>query len=118
MQIVTKDQFDELLNQLFSGDKEVVELLPEVGVNVIALSAAAAVNLSEETKDDEANAMYAWVAACCVDDEYNPVFTKEVVGKLPSATFRKLSDAVIRVNGLLSNTSVEEAEKNSEEAES
>ena len=118
MQIISKDQFGELLDSLFEHDKEVVELMPEVGVNVIALSAAAAVGLSEETKDDEGNAMYAWVAACCVDDEYNKVFTTEEVGKLPSAMFRKLSDAVIKVNGLLSNTSVEEAEKNSEEAES
>jgi hypothetical protein len=43
MQIISKDQFGELLDSLFEHDKEVVELMPEVGVNVIALSAAAAV---------------------------------------------------------------------------
>lgn len=118
MQIISKDQVGELLGELFKEKKEVVEVMPDVGVNVIELSATAAINLSEDTKDNPDVITRAWVAACCVDDEFNPIFTVEEAGKLPGTTLKKLFDAVVRVNSIMSTTSVEEAEKNSEEAES
>ena len=118
MQIVNKKILAQLKDVVLGTEKEVVELKNGYGVNVIQLSAMGAVTLSVLTQDSQDEAMYIWVAACCVDEDHNPVFTHEDVKKLPASMFSKLSEVVMRLNGLLNNETVESAEKNSEEVES
>lgn len=118
MQIITRDILDELREEIIGVEKEVVELKNGYGVNVVQLPVEGAIALSSLTQDDKEGAMFVWISACCVDDDLNPVFTKEDVKKLPTSLFNDLSEAVMRLNGLLNNDVVEDAEKNSEEVES
>ena len=118
MQIITRELLDEMREEIVGVEKEVVELKNGYGVNVVQLPVEGAIALSSMTQEDKDEAMFVWVAACCVDEDLNPVFTKDEVKKLPTTMFNTLSEAVMRLNGLLNNETVEEAEKNSEEAES
>ena len=118
MQIITRDILDELREEIIGVEKEVVELKNGYGVNVVQLPVEGAIALSSLSQDETENAMFVWISACCVDDDCNPVFTKDDVKKLPTTLFNTLSEAVMRLNGLLNTDVVEDAEKNSEEVES
>lgn len=118
MQIINREILDELREEIIGIEKEVVELKNGYGVNVVQLPVEGAIALSSLTQDNKDEAMFVWVSACCVDDEFTPVFTKDDVKKLPASMFGTLSEAVMRLNGLLNSETVEEAEKNFEEVES
>ena len=118
MQIITRDILEELREEIVGVEKKVVELKNGYGVNVVQLPVEGAIALSSLTQDDTEGAMFVWISACCVDNDLNPVFTKEDVKKLPTKIFNDLSEAVMQLNGLLNNDVVEDAEKNSEEVES
>ncbi len=118
MQIITRDILDEFREEIVGVEKKVVELKNGYGVNVVQLPVEGAIALSSLTQDDTEGAMFVWISACCVDNDLNPVFTKEDVKKLPTKIFNDLSEAVMQLNGLLNNDVVEDAEKNSEEVES
>ena len=118
MQIVSRSIIEEMRDEIIGVEKEVVELKNGYGVYVVQLPVEGAIALSQLTQDDKEDAMFVWVSACCVDEELNPVFTKEDVKKLPTTMFNTLSETVMRLNGLLNAAEVEIAEKNSDEAES
>lgn len=118
MAVITKDLFAQMKEELFGVESEYVELKNGYGVNVIQLTAEGAVALASSQNNDTQNAIFAWTAACCVDDDLNPIFTKEDVAKLPHDIAGKLTSAVARLNGLLNVETSGEAEKNLEEVES
>lgn len=118
MKVLTKNQFQKMKESLFKMDAEFVEVYEGFGVNVVQLSTEGALALSEVSEENVNDNIFAWVAACCVDDEANPVFTKDDIRKMPSKVSKPLIDATLRLNGLLSATALEDAEKNSEEAAS
>lgn len=118
MTIVNKDSLREMLELLDSSTSEEVEVVPGHAVKVVALTAEGAMEIIGLTDEDKDNAIYVWTSACCLDANMDRVWSVDEVKKLPNKVFAKLSEAVIRMNGLLSSDSVEEAEKNSEKAES
>lgn len=119
MTVLTKETFMAMKEEICGVDSEYVELKPGIGVNVVQMTAEGAVTLASMSKGaDSSSAIFDWVAACCVDNELNPVFTREDVMKMPNAIVQKLSTAIARLNGLISTEASEEAEKNSEVVES
>ena len=117
MTVLTKSMFEEMREELCGVESEFVELKNGIGVNVIQLTAEGAVAMSNAQSDGK-TALFDWVVACCVDDAFNPIFSKEDVMKMPHEMASKLTNAVVRVNGLLNTETSEEAEKNSEVADS
>ena len=114
--ILTKEIFQSLKSQLLPLQREYVELSDGYGVYVAELTGSAAIKIGS-TGDRVSPAD--WVAACCVDEEGNPVFEKEEVLQMPVAMFNALVEATLRLNGMAQGTeAVDTAEKNFEEAES
>lgn len=110
--IISKADFQRLKAHLLPLKKEAVQINDQYQVNVIELNAAAALQLGavEGGKTSPVD----WVAACCVDDNNEPVFTKDDVRQMPVALFNTLVEAVMRLNGLAQGEkAIEEAEKNS-----
>lgn len=112
MTTLTKDLFESMKEELCGIESTYVELKDGFGVNVIQLNTEGAIALANMSEADNANMMIKWVAACCVDDDMNPVFTVEDVLHLPQALSQKLISAVIDVNDLLQKNNTDEAEKN------
>lgn len=118
MTVVKKKAIQEMLDLIYSSTSEEVEVVPGYAVKVVALTAEGAMGVIGLTDEDKDNAIYVWTSFCCLDADRDRVWSVDEVKKLPNKVFAKLSEAVIRMNGLLSSESVEEAEKNSEKAES
>lgn len=114
--ILTKEVYQNVKDTILPLQRELVALSEGYEVYITELSAAAAIQVGASTdKSDPAD----WVAACCVDENGNTVFSKEDVLQMPIAVFNTLVEAALRLNGLThSEEVVEEAEKNFEEAAS
>ena len=118
MAILNKESFAALRDDIFAIQSEYVELKDGYGVYVVQLTTDGAISLASFNAQNPDYAMLNWAAACCVDENYEQVFSVDDLRRLPQALTHKLIDAVVRVNGLLNKTAVEDAEKNSEEAAS
>ena len=114
--ILTKEVFQDVKATILPLQRELIALSPDYEVYITELSAAAAIQIG--TSNGNSNPAD-WVAACCVDENGNTVFSKEDVLQMPVAVFNTLVEAALRLNGLThSEEVVEEAEKNFEEAAS
>jgi hypothetical protein len=98
--------------------------LPEFGVTVQAVGFKGVDRMqilgSQSKADgsvDTRGFMCAVLAATIVDDAGEPWLTPELAGELPDASFQALYFATAKLNGLL-GSSVEDAAKNSEAAQS
>lgn len=124
MAILNKAMLDELQNEILGQKVELVEVKPGLCVKVVQLSAEAGfglVNMAEKEKTPERRNFMGtlrWIAASCVDDEGNEVFTLDYLKKMPFEFVQKLAQAVNKVNGIASSVAIEEAEKNSGKASS
>ena len=118
MATLTKDIFQSMKEELFGVQCERIEIAEGYEVNVVQLTAEGALSLTEMSTGEVHRAMFAWAAACVVDDDWNPIFSVDDLGKLPQAVCSKLLEATARLNGLLRESVIEDAEKNSEEADS
>lgn len=118
MQIVSKELAMEILEVMNNENSEIVEVTPDYGFKVVALTAEGALEIITKTNEDSEAAMFVWVAASVVDENNSPMFSAEEVKKLPNKIFGELSRVTMKLNGLLVEDSVEDAEKNSEEVES
>lgn len=115
-QTLTRTMFEEMRETLFGIGSEYVEVAPGYGVNVIQLTVEGALALAEQIDNQSADKtksrMATYVAACCVDDEGNQVFTREDVLRLPESIGAKLFAATMRTNAVINPEVAEEAEKN------
>lgn len=118
MATITKDLFSQMREEICGVESTYVDLKNGYGVHVIQLNTEGALALSAMKVEDESLAILNWAAACCVDDDMNPVFTVEDLLHLPNELTMKLTKAVAEVNGFLSKEAVDDAEKNSEEVAS
>lgn len=116
MQTLTRSVFEQMREEIFGIGSEYVEVAPGYGVNVIQLTVEGALALAEQVDennpDKTKSRMVVYIAACCVDDEGNQVFTPDDVLRLPQPTGQKLMEAVMRTNGLYNPKVSAEAEKN------
>lgn len=112
--ILTREDFLAFKSEIAPVRREIVELTEDRAVYVTELTAGAAMAMGRENTEDKDN-VFAWMAACVVDEQGNPILTVEDAKNLPSAMFNELAKRVLDLNGLIdSEKSVEEAEKNSE----
>lgn len=112
MATLNKKLFKSLSNDLFKVKTERLEVAEGYEVNIIQLTAQAAIDLSKSGAEDEESAIFAWTAACVVDDDFKSIFTVEDIRKMPQAMVRPMTEAVVRLNGLLNTDTTEAAEKN------
>lgn len=118
MTIVNKDTLQEMKARLSAERSEEIEVVPGCTVRVRELSAEGAMDVVAQADEGVKNWSFVWVSHCCVDSEGGRVWTEEETKQLPATLHRNLWESVCRVNPLLSTKAVEEAEKNSEKAES
>src|SRR5574344_361509 len=112
--ILTKDLFSQMKNELCGVEREYVPITDEVGVYATQLTVGGAVALAEMGMKEANRIIINWVVAGIVDEDFNPVFTPEDVERMPHNLAKKLAQALFRVNKLITPTTVNDAEKNSE----
>ena len=110
--ILTKDMFAKMRKDVCTVEKEFVELKPGIGVYAAQLTGGGVLALGEMDAEHPERRIVNWVVASCVDEDLKPVFTAEDVESFPQDLAKTLTEAVFRVNKLISNDAVDTAEKN------
>lgn len=110
--ILTKDMFAKMRKDVCTVEKEFVELKPGIGVYAAQLTVGGVLALGVMDAEHPERRIVNWVVASCVDEDLKPVFTAEDVESFPQDLAKTLTEAVFRVNKLISNDAVDTAEKN------
>lgn len=118
MAILNRDMFLRIQDELSGKKVEIVEIAPDIQVQVVQLTAEAALELftmSENDSPEMRNQLgtLRWVAACCRGEDGRQVFDIDDLRKMPLGIVQKLAAAVNKVNGLADPEAVAESEKNS-----
>ena len=120
--ILTKDFVDENKELFFGKAPQLISLVEmngeDVQVWVRPLSAVTAFEILSNEENKDKNMNFLFISACVVDENGNTIFDVEDVERLNVKVYEKLVTAVFGTNATLDmDNQVEEAEKNSEQAD-